>query len=274
MVFAIPFQGRLLLGTTDEDYPHPDKEPVLEAREVDFLLETLNPFLAQSVEKEAITAGFGGLRPLVQPNPQHIPLHRNRSAPKSLLRDHEVEYDPVSGLLSLLGGKWTTYRLMAQDAVDAVCARLSIHAASRTADHLLVGAAGFTEDFWKKIQAEYGLKPEVAQHLARQYGVRALEVAVLIQEKPEWGQALVAGFPFVQAEVMYAVRREMAGNLRDFMARRIRLELLDWQATLSATPVVAALMGQELGWTPEKTAQEVHDYVLLIRQFIQEAGRS
>jgi len=274
MVFAIPFQGRLMLGTTDEDYLTPDEEPVLESKEVDFLLETLNPFLAQAVDKDVITAGFGGLRPLVQPNLQHETRHSSRVAPKSLLRDHEIEHDPVSGLFSLLGGKWTTYRLMAQDAVDAVCQQLEIQATCRTADYRLVGAAGFTEDFWKKILAEYALEPEVAQHLARQYGMQAVKVADLMREKAVWGQALATGFPFVQAEVVYAVRREMACTLRDFMARRIRLEILDWQVARSATPVVAAIMAEELGWTPERARQEEQDYLRLVQRFMQAASGS
>ncbi len=263
MVFAIPFQGRVLLGTTDEDCPDPNPEPLLNAHEVDFLLETLNPFLTQPMSKEAVTAGFGGLRPLVNP----AQTQSTQTLTRSLLRDHEIEHDPTSNLLSLLGGKWTTYRLMAQDAVDAVCHRLGVGAKCRTSEHRLVGAAGYTTDFWKKIQAEYGLESEIAQHLARQYGTRAVEVAALAQENMEWGGRLVADFPFLKAEVVYAVRREMAYTLRDVLARRIRLEILDWEAVITVAPTVAQIMGTELGWSQQQIEEEIEAYITLIRGF-------
>lgn len=267
MVFAIPFQGRVLLGTTDEDCPDPNPEPVLEAREVDFLLDTLNPFLAQPVGKEAVTAGFGGLRPLVSPDPDERGEKPEVGLTRSLLRDHEIEHDPASNLLSLLGGKWTTYRLMAQDAVDAVCHRLGLRAECSTSEHRLVGAAGYDTHFWKKIQQEYGWETEIAQHLARQYGARAVEVATLAQENPIWSERLAAGFPFLKAEVVYAVRREMAGSLRDVLARRIRLEILDWQATIEVAPTTAQIMGPELGWAEQQVEQETQAYICLIRGF-------
>jgi len=288
MVFAIPFQGRVLLGTTDEDYPDPEPEPLLEAREVDFLLQTLNPFLTQPVPKEAVSAGFGGLRPLVS-TPPPTPLRRGGrgdetrtrhahgsehalsplsfwrgaggEATRSLLRDHEVEHDPASHLLSLLGGKWTTYRLMAQDAVDAVCRRLGIRAECRTGDHRLVGAEGYGTSFWQKIQREHGCPDDVAQHLAQQYGTQAAEVAALFTENPAWREPLAADFPFLKAEVVYAVRHEMALTLRDVLSRRIRLEILDWAAAAAAAPMVASLMAAELGWTQEQMERAAAEYV-------------
>ncbi len=263
MVFAIPFQGRVLLGTTDEDCPDPNPEPVLNAREVDFLLETLNPFLTKPAGKDEVTSGFGGLRPLVNP----APTQSAQTLTRALLRDHEIELDSTSSLLSLLGGKWTTYRLMAQDAVDAVCHRLGIQAECLTSEHRLVGAAGYTTDFWKKIQAEYGLESEIAQHLAQQYGTRAVEVAALAQENVAWGGRLVADFPFLKAEVVYAVRIEMAYTLRDVLARRTRLEILDWEAVITVAPTVAQIMGAELGWSQQKVEQETEVYTALIRGF-------
>lgn len=264
VVFAIPFEGALLLGTTDDDYPTLDEEPVLEASEMDFLLEILQPFVAQKIEKEQVKSGFGGLRPLVA---------SSENQTKSLLRDHVVEHDTSSNLLSLLGGKWTTYRLMAEDAVDAVCELLGVRAECRTKSHPLVGAAGFDLDFWKKIQSDYGLDADISQHLAQKYGSRADGVASLAKQKPEWGERLLPGMPYLKAEVVYAVREGMACTVRDFLARRIRLEITDWRATKQAAPVVAKMMGAELGWPEAEIARQSVEYQRLIENFEKTAKR-
>ncbi|MCC6461165.1 MAG: FAD-dependent oxidoreductase [Saprospiraceae bacterium] len=251
VVFAIPFQGKILLGTTDQDYPTPDQEPRLEAAEVDFLLDTLAPYLRQRPDKQSVCAGFGGLRPLLAASTQQT---------KGLVRDHELERDPHSGLLSLLGGKWTTYRLMARDAVDAVCHLLQTPRPCRTENHRLAGAAGYTPDDWKTLAAQHGLPPETARHLSHNYGSRAGQVVALVQENAAWAQPLVDGFPFIRAEVVYAARAEMACTLRDVLARRIRLEILDWQATLAAIPVAAALLAPEWGWSAAETERQAEVY--------------
>lgn len=258
MVFAIPFQGELLLGTTDQDCPDPDAEPVLEAGEVDFLLETLQPYIARPLDKKQVKSGFGGLRPLIAaPNKQT----------KGLVRDHEVEYDPASGLLSLLGGKWTTYRLMAADALDAVCRLLQNPAPCATAGFVLAGGAAYTPDLWKKLVAQYALPEDVARHLLANYGDRAEQVAALTRENAGWAQRLSPAYPFIQAEVIHAVRAEMACTLRDVLARRIRLEILDWQAALDAIPATCALMTRELGWSDDTAQRYATDYSRQIADF-------
>ena len=293
VVFAIPFEGEVLLGTTDDDFQDIEQEPVLEAPEVDFLLETLQPFLKEPIEKSHLKAGFGGLRPLVAPpfpplggerSPSQAFSMRRKSsallppsggqggATSALLRDHEVEHDPVSNLLSLLGGKWTTYRLMAKDAVDAVCNNLGIRAACRTETHTLVGGKGWDGDFWKKINAKYGFDPDISQHLALKYGVLARVPADLATAHPALAERILPGFPYLKAEVVYAVREEMACTIRDFLARRIRLEITDWQAAAKAAPVVAAIMGNALGWTVEQQQNEWTGYTALLEQFKAQAN--
>lgn len=249
VVFAIPFEGQLLLGTTDSDYPNLKFEPVLEASEIDFLLETLQPFVAQKLRKDQVKAGFGGLRPLVVGHPPQAArgadLEKSKST-KRLLRDHEVEYDPASGLLSLLGGKWTTYRLMARDAVDVAARLLGNSAESTTENHLLVGAADFSADGWKQLVDVYYLDIDIAQHLHQKYGDRASRVGDLVLDEPGLAKRLHRDFPFIQAEVIYAVRYEMVGMPRDFLARRIRLEMMDWEATKTVAPLVSYLIAREL----------------------------
>lgn len=279
MVFAIPFEGNLLLGTTDEPYFNLQDEPVLEANEVDFLLEALRPFTAQAIHNEQIKSGFGGIRPLLAPPGREL----SGRTTKSLLRDHEVERDPKSGLLSLLGGKWTTYRLMARDAVDEVVrsfdfsdegAHLNIPPVSQTADFALLGAEGFETDFWKKLRTKYGFEEDVCQHLASKYGGRAMKVGDLAKSDPALVQRILHNYPFLTAEILYAVQEEMAMTIRDFLARRIRLEILDWAAAQKAAPIVAEWMGKALDWT--KTYQEAHleAYLALLDSFILNAKPS
>ena len=263
IIFAIPFEGELLLGTTETEFRDGAAEPLLDAGEVDFLLETLQPYVEPRIDRRQVKAGFGGLRPLVAAGDRQT---------KSLLRDHEVEHDPVSNLLSLLGGKWTTYRLMAKDAVDAACSLLGIQAVCRTESHLLAGAEGYEADFWKKIERDYGLERDISQHLALKYGTRAPRVAELAKRRPELSERLIPAYPFIRAEIAYAAREEMACTLRDFIARRIRLEITDWRAAWDAAPVAAAVMGGELGWPEEAEKRELAAYRALLTRFRESAG--
>lgn len=264
VVFAIPFEGNLLLGTTDEPYADLANEPLVQAREVDFLLETLQPFVSKKLEKEDLRAGFGGIRPLLTPSR----TARSTQTTKSLLRDHEVEYDPVSGLFSLLGGKWTTYRLMAQDAVNALAQQGSPPPpACTTETQVLVGAEQYTPDHWKTLQERFSLEPDICQHLASKYGTRAQKVMALADSTPELADRILPEFPFIKAEIVYAAKEEMAMSIRDFMSRRIRLEIMDWTAARTATPIVAHWMGACLGWTATQQQQETTQYIELLDTF-------
>lgn len=252
VVFAIPFENKVLLGTTDTDYRQLEKEPILQKEEVDYLLETLNRFLDQPVSPEQVTAGFGGLRPLVAAS--------SREDTKSLLRDHMVEHDQNSGLLSLLGGKWTTYRLMAQDTIDKACKILDISAQNKTSEHYLVGGENYRFEEWEELVKEYGLGKDTAQHLMQNYGDLAKAVARLCRENPEWSERLAPAYPYIKAEVIYQVREEMARIPRDVLARRLRMEILDWKTTHQVTPVVAELMGSVFGWTAQETVRYAEAY--------------
>jgi glycerol-3-phosphate dehydrogenase len=266
VVFAIPFEEGLMLGTTDDPWQGGSEEPSASAAEADFLLETLERYTSKPVGRGQIRAAFGGLRPLVAPE------RGNTGQTKTLLRDHVVEMDGQSGLLSLLGGKWTTYRLMAKDAVDAACAQLGRESDCRTAGHLLVGAEGWSPRLADKISASYGLEADIAEGLSRRYGAGAADVAALALEQPAWAERLLPGWPYLKAEVIHAVRSEMACTLRDFLARRIRLEIGDWQAAAQAAAVVAQLMATEMGMSQAWAATETDAYRHLLQQFQAEAG--
>ncbi|MFD2572587.1 glycerol-3-phosphate dehydrogenase/oxidase [Spirosoma soli] len=263
VVFAIPFGDKVFVGTTDDDYSDLKHEPVLEPAEVDYLLETLQPYLAKTPSRTDVQAGFGGLRPLIV---------SSRADTKTLLRDHEVEHDPASGLVSLLGGKWTTYRLMAQDAIDRVGELLNKSVDSLTETHYLVGGENYRFEDWLVLQNRYGLPTDVCQHLVRTYGNRAERVAQLAQKQPNLTEKVTASQPFINAEVVYQVREEMAVTLRDVLARRWRLELSDWRLTAQLVPQVAELMAPELGWSDEYCREQVASYQHLLASFMNKAS--
>lgn len=258
VIFAIPWEGKLLLGTTDSPYPSKE-EPVLERNESEFLIQNLNPYLAQPVNVDQVKSGFGGLRPLIASDP-------SRST-KALVRDHEVEWDEKSGLLSLLGGKWTTYRLMAADAVDEACQHLGTERTCQTADQLLAGAEAYESQAWENWVKEYTIDADVAKHLLLKYGSRGVQVLELLKEKPNWRGRLHPNYPFIQAEVVYQIREEMALLPRDILARRLRLEVLDWEATQETIPTVCQLLAHELKWTEEQVQAASIAYQQKITEF-------
>ena len=262
VVFAIPFGDSVFVGTTDTDYSDLKHEPVLKTDEVDYLLETLQPYLAKTPSRADVRAGFGGIRPLIV---------SGRADTKTLLRDHEVEIDTASGLLSLLGGKWTTYRLMAQDAIDRVGEILRKPVPSKTETHYLIGGESYNFAEWQNLQHRYNLPADVCQHLMKTYGTRADHVAQLTQQQPDLANRLAGTRPVIGAEVIYQVREEMAVTVRDVLARRWRVELSDWQLTAQLTQPVADLMGAELNWTDTHNAQQVEAYRSLLASFAEQA---
>lgn len=266
VVFVIPFENKVMIGTTDTPYYHLEKEPILESSEVDYLLETMQPFFSKMPERKDILSGFGGLRPLITAK------GANPNDTKSLLRDHAVEVDEKSGLVSLLGGKWTTYRLMGQDVIDAACKELNVEAESQTKNHFLVGGKNYNSDNFKNLMNTYALPEDVAKHISEKYGDRAEKVLALTHFDENLTKRLHAEYPFIAAEVIYTVREEMAVSLRDFFARRTRFELLSWKATKQSIPSVADLMAAELGWTNEQKTTNINTYSGMISHFQTQAG--
>ncbi|SEI72167.1 glycerol-3-phosphate dehydrogenase [Dyadobacter koreensis] len=263
VVFAIPFEGSMLLGTTDTDSNDVENESKLNKGEVDYLVSTLNPYLADKIDISKIKAGFGGLRPLLSADP-------NKST-KTLLRDHEIEIDAVSGLVSLLGGKWTTYRLMAKDTIDQADHIFGQTNECSTAKHMLVGGANYDFDSWKFLAKDFNLPDDISQHLVKKYGCRAGEVAKLTAFNEPLKERLNSQYPYIRAEVVYTVRHEMAVIPRDVLARRIRLEITDWKATLQVLPMVAELMATELGWDKAEKERHITEYARLLEHFMAEA---
>jgi len=259
VIFVIPFEGEVMVGTTDDEYLDLEKEPILIEQEIDFLLDTLRPYLAKVPEKSEIKSGFGGLRPLIASS--------GSKATKKLVRDHEVEFDEKSNLLSLLGGKWTTYRLMAKDTIDEACKILSNKVVCLTDLHYLIGGENYSFEEWINIQKTYNLDVDICQHLLKKYGTKANEVLEVSNQI----ERIHKDYPFIKAEIIYTIREEMVGSLRDFFARRTRMELMDWKATLSSVDSVGDIMAIELNWSEIQKQTNIDDYKKLLKNFIQTA---
>ncbi len=258
LVFVIPFKSEVMVGTTDTPYENIDKEPYLENEEIAFLLDTLTPFLKKMPKKEDIKSGFGGIRPLISG------ISKNQKETKSLLRDHEVEVDQKSGLVSLLGGKWTTYRLMAQDTLDEVCKIFDVQKECSTKNFKLFGAQNqITEP--DLIIADIDL--ELKNHLKETYGDQINEVLELIKIDPNLKERISSKYPFIKAQIVYACHHEMITKPRDFLARRIRLEILDWTECLAVIKTVSEIMAKELEWEEEKLIFEIFSYQNLLNDF-------
>jgi glycerol-3-phosphate dehydrogenase len=252
------------VGTTDDEAQHGDEMIVTKA-EADYLLRHLNRYLISPMRIDEIVSGFAGVRPLVK--------SKNALDTKKLIRDHEVEMEEESGLISVLGGKWTTHRAMAQDGVDMTLGYLGMPLIPcRTAQHKLHGATGWGPDFWQLLVSEYGASPATARHLSQKFGTTSLRVMEIAKQTPRSAAAIVPGLAPIQAEIVYSVQQEMAQTIEDVLARRLGLQLFSWAAAIKAAPVVGSVMAELLGWTAEQTNQAIEEYVQKITRMMTAVG--
>ena len=264
VVFAVPWMGSLLVGTTDDEAT-PQTDLVVLRAEAEYLLRQLNPYLARPLRLEEIRSGFAGLRPLVAASGIH--------GTKELVREHEVEADSASGLISILGGKWTTYRCMAEDTINAVEQALGRPMTpTRTKEFLLSGANGYTNELWRELSAKYEISEATAKHLAGKFGTNAMEVLMFADGEPDLLAPLAPGFAPIAAEVVYCARREMARTVEDVLMRRTGLQLSDWRASIAAAPAAAQLLAREFGWAKEREAAAVREYSEKIKRFTATLG--
>jgi glycerol-3-phosphate dehydrogenase len=264
VLFAIPWLGRLLVGTTEDEVTIHD-DLFLMSEEVDYLLRHLNRYLSQPVTPDQVVSGSAGARPLVSSD--------NSQNTKKLARDHLVEFDPESGLISAMGGKWTTYRAMAEDTIDAVQKYLNGSITEcLTKKFPLDGSEGYSPGYWQSLMRQFGLSESTAQHLAGKFGTRASEVMELATLDQELARPLVEGLAPVRAEVVFAARVEMAMSIEDVLARRLGLELYGWRESMRAAPVVATLLAREFDWSEAAECEAVDQYLERKRRFIRKAG--
>jgi len=260
VIFAVPWQERVLVGTTDDELT-PATRMVVEKHEAEYLLRQLNPYLQTPLRREQAVSGLAGLRPLVAAH--------GETRTSKLIRDHEVELDSASGLISILGGKWTTHRLMAEDTIDAVQREMGNEVrASLTRQQPLAGAEGYDQNFASKLEREYALPADVARHLSGKFGTRALKVLSLLRENPQWQARVSSGAPAIEAELVYSIRFEMAETIEDLLARRTGVEMYGWREALAAAPVAGELLAREKGWSSAKKTDAVSDYTRKLNGFL------
>jgi len=249
-LFVVPWLPRTdgtfeltYVGTTDTDYDGPLDDPVCTPDDIAYVLRALNASITTGVTEADVVGTWAGLRPLV----------RTASSARTadLSRRHMVATS-TSGMITVAGGKLTTYRRMAADGVDAVMAQLKRPGRSHSARTPLIGADGYTPP---AADAE-----ALTAHLATRYGSEATEIEALIAADARLAEPLVPGLPYTAAEAIFAVRHEMASCLSDVLDRRTRARLQARDDTAAAAEHVARLLAPELGWDEERIVAEVGAY--------------
>lgn len=228
LLFLLPWQGRVLVGTTDVA-ADAFEEPRATLEEVEYLKHHLHKYLGIQIKNEDIKSSWAGLRPL---------LRAGISSSAHRVRDFKIEISST-GLISIMGGKWTSYRKMGEKTVDVISPLPSV--TDRT---VLIGGNNFDDAFVEKTKSISNLNEDILNYLLGAYGDRAGEVIAIANNEGMDGR-LAAGFPYIAAEVAYACRHEYAVKVEDVIARRIPLEVLDQTAASEAKPKVAAIMEKE-----------------------------
>jgi glycerol-3-phosphate dehydrogenase len=253
VLFVIPWGRHWIIGTTDTDWRLDKAHPAASHRDITYLIDHLNRFLVTPLTPEDVEGVYAGLRPL---------LTGESEGTSTLSREHIVAH-PVPGLVAVAGGKYTTYRVMAKDAVDAVVRGLGPGVAPSCTDRVpLLGAEGFParHNARKSIAASSGLHVGRIDHLLRRYGSLIDDLLETIEVQPELGRPIEGAEDYLGVEVRYAVTHEGARHLEDVLTRRTRVSIETWDRGLRAAEPVARIMAGPLGWSEAELAQEVEHY--------------
>ena len=258
VIFAIPWFGSLLVGTTEDEIEH-GTEMVATEKEIVYLLKYVNQYLNCEFGPSDVKAAFAGARPLV--------ASKGAVDTKKLVRDHEVELDERSGLISILGGKWTTYRAMAEDGINHVMRALDgAFKASMTRSFKLAGAEGYSAALWQQLVKDFGISAASAHHLSEKFGSNATDVLRFAAATSNGLEPLYKGSAVLCGEVLYTIRYEMATSIEDVLARRVGLEFHDWQACIDAAETTGRLLGSEMNWSSEATRKAIEAYMVKLKR--------
>ncbi|HEY2302413.1 MAG TPA: glycerol-3-phosphate dehydrogenase/oxidase [Acidimicrobiales bacterium] len=251
-IFVVPWGDFTYVGTTDTDYDGSLETPQCTPEDVAYLLRALNAAITAPVSEADVVGSWAGLRPLVR--------EARNARTADLSRRHQVSVS-TDGMINVTGGKLTTYRRMAADAVDEVARQLGGSRRRSPTKHLLLLGADRAAALRKPGSASrLGVTEEVLAHLVNRYGSEARTVIAMMEADPQLGRPLLDGLPYLRAEAVYAARYEMAWTLDDVLSRRTRARLLDRDATAEAAADVARLIAPELGWSPARADTEVEAY--------------
>lgn len=277
-VFVVPWQRALMIGTTDSVYKDDINNPMANAEEVDYLLSVVNSYNGQRrLNRSDVIATWAGLRPLAghgdpalrQADREGLALKNGNAAPAvtgNISREHEI-FDGPGGIIGVVGGKLTNYRIMANQVMERVFERFPQLAAvdakiSRT-KRIMLGGWLDKQDFLTLTAQistkarKLSIEPATIDHLIASYGKDALTILDIIEKDSSLNERICPDFPPIMAEVPYCVTKEMAVSLEDLLARRIRLAQLHHRQCLEAAPKVTQLMQQLLGWDDTRVAAEL-----------------
>jgi glycerol-3-phosphate dehydrogenase len=257
-IFVVPFEDApfTYVGTTDTAYDGLIDSPTCGPEDVAYLLSAVNASTSSDLTTNDVTGVWAGLRPLLAPEKGKKKM-KERTA--DLSRRHRVT-DSGDGVVHVTGGKWTTYRKMAEDAVDALKPYFSDMRRARTKTLHLYGTGA-----WRPSGA-------LETHLYYRYGEDALKVLAMIEHDASLGVPVIESLPYVGAEFVFSAREEMTTSLIDLLTRRTRAHLQDARATLNAAPAIATLVAPELSWSNEDVQREVAAYRALVEYELSAAG--
>jgi glycerol-3-phosphate dehydrogenase len=242
VLFAIPWHSKLLLGTTDTPVNAITTEPIAAKEEIDFVIRNFNRYTAKNITYADVRSVFAGLRPLANAG-------GNKTA--VMPRDHQIKILP-SGLVHVTGGKWTTYRRMAEDAINKAATSGGLPAKACQTKNLSI----------------HGWNKNVTDGDLLVYGADAIGIKKLVETDAVLAEKIHPAYPYTKAEVKWMVQNEMAMTVEDVLARRIRLLFLDAAAAMEAAPVVAALMAAEMNHDKAWEARQVNDFVQLAKGYL------
>jgi len=266
VLFFIPWGEHWIVGTTDTDFAGDRAEPVATEEDIEYILAAANRVLARPLIRADVIGVYAGLRPLVDAPAGNGSKPNGGKPTTKLSREHVVD-TPVPGLASIAGGKFTTYRLMARDVVDAAVADFDREVPGSVTEQVpLLGADGLAavQPAVGRLAEDYGVPRAAVEHLLGRYGTLAAEVLELVKGDAALGRPLAPGHPYLRAEVAYAVSHEGALHVEDVLMRRTRLFIESADSGAAVASDVAALMGRPLGWSRRRRAAETRRYLDLV----------
>lgn len=254
VLFIIPWGDKWIVGTTDTDYESDRSSPLASREDVNYILAQANRVLEPKLERSQVIGVFAGLRPLVSSDPD--------SPTTELSREHVVDH-PVPGFVTIAGGKYTTYRVMSEDAVNSAVADLKrLVPDSCTETLAIVGADGYSVLLNKadELAREYGISKETIDHLLNRHGALFSEVLEPALSDKSLLNPLIDQLPYLKAEILYAVTHEGARSVDDVLSRRTRINFEAKDQGLGAAKEVASIIGRVLGWSAAQSNESIKNY--------------